>query len=227
MTQPHAQVRLTLDVTYALNGEDQNEMTARLQRQAEYAIGNGLLTGDTAAEVDEYSMTTVIVSAAPSEEAVTDHLMAQLTSGSLQLKDVPATLAHYGFMEVPAFIEELQKQGVCAVAKTAMEEFILEFAAFKEDQAEVIASLVAVVTPVVYGLKDFFYDQVDALKDSLGSTAANASSDDTEAQEAAISDAESWVASNVSGNLENEIAATLWLTGIDDGVRLIRAELPQ
>lgn len=53
-------VRLTLDVTYALNGEDGAEMAQNLQRMCERAIGAGMLTGGTEAEVEEYSMEAVI-----------------------------------------------------------------------------------------------------------------------------------------------------------------------
>src|SRR3546814_8998772 len=46
--------RLTLDVTYLLNGEAVPELLARLERMCELAIGEGLLTGETAAEVDTW-----------------------------------------------------------------------------------------------------------------------------------------------------------------------------
>jgi len=48
--------RLTLDVTYLLNGEAAPELLARLERMCELAIGEGLLTGETAAEVDTWSI---------------------------------------------------------------------------------------------------------------------------------------------------------------------------
>lgn len=51
-----ARLRLTLDVSYVLRGESAGDMVARLEKAADYAIQNGMLTGDSAAEVDEYSM---------------------------------------------------------------------------------------------------------------------------------------------------------------------------
>ncbi|WP_304589961.1 hypothetical protein [Burkholderia anthina] len=48
--------RLTLDVTYLLNREAPPELLARLERMCELAIGEGLLTGETAAEVDTWSV---------------------------------------------------------------------------------------------------------------------------------------------------------------------------
>ncbi|MBD3697611.1 hypothetical protein IE981_14780 [Klebsiella pneumoniae] len=44
--------RLTLDVTFLLNGEPAPEMLERLRSLCERAIGEGMLTGETAAEVD-------------------------------------------------------------------------------------------------------------------------------------------------------------------------------
>lgn len=56
--------RLTLDVTYTLNGVAAELMIQNLRRMCERAIGEGMLTGTTDAEVDEYSMD---VEDAPSE----------------------------------------------------------------------------------------------------------------------------------------------------------------
>lgn len=61
---PHTEivkVRLTLDVTYSLNGENATEMVGRLERMCERAIGEGMLTGETDAEVEEHSMFAVIL----------------------------------------------------------------------------------------------------------------------------------------------------------------------
>ncbi|WZB70152.1 hypothetical protein WJ968_31440 [Achromobacter xylosoxidans] len=57
--------RLTLDVTYLLNGEAAPELLARLERMCELAIGEGLLTGETAAEVDTWSIDVSEVPSAP------------------------------------------------------------------------------------------------------------------------------------------------------------------
>ena len=51
-----ASVRLTLDVSYTLNGESLDDMVERLRRMCERAIGEGMLTGDTPAEVESYSI---------------------------------------------------------------------------------------------------------------------------------------------------------------------------
>lgn len=54
------QVRMTLDVTYSLNGENATEMVGRLRKMCERAIGEGMLTGETDAEVDVHSLDVVI-----------------------------------------------------------------------------------------------------------------------------------------------------------------------
>lgn len=54
--------RLTQDVTYLPNSEVAPEMLARLQRMCERSIGEGLLTGETAAEVDQYKIGVAIAS---------------------------------------------------------------------------------------------------------------------------------------------------------------------
>lgn len=51
-----ARVRLTADVDYALSDETADEMIAFLERATRMAIGNGMLSGDTSAEVDEYDL---------------------------------------------------------------------------------------------------------------------------------------------------------------------------
>jgi hypothetical protein len=47
---------LTLKVSYQLNGENPEEMIRFLDGMVQSAIGNGLLTDDTAAEVESYEV---------------------------------------------------------------------------------------------------------------------------------------------------------------------------
>ena len=47
----HVTLRLTLEVSYALNGADQNEVESLLDDAANHMAGEGLFTGETAAEV--------------------------------------------------------------------------------------------------------------------------------------------------------------------------------
>jgi hypothetical protein len=61
------------------------------------------------------------------------------------------------------------------------------------------------------------------VKSKLGADAANECGDDAKEQEAAIGNAEAWVADAVSGDRQKEVAAILWLEGPKDGARIIRA----
>ena len=54
-------IRLTLDVAYELNGENAVEVMSCLRRRCERAIGEGLLTGELDTEVEEDSLSVVIV----------------------------------------------------------------------------------------------------------------------------------------------------------------------
>lgn len=83
-------VRLTLDVIYRLNGEDATEMASNLQRMCERAIGEGMLTGASDAEVDEYSMETNVVP--PSEEELAQ-LKQRREQVNLLEEDIPWPVA--------------------------------------------------------------------------------------------------------------------------------------
>lgn len=67
------------------------------------------------------------------------------------------------------------------------------------------------------GLEAFLNDKVLALAEDLGSRAANSCGDDTDAQEHAISAAESWVTENVSADTKSRLAAVLWVMGVYGG----------
>ncbi|EMV8751928.1 hypothetical protein AADS67_004544 [Escherichia coli] len=106
--------RLMLDVTYLLNGEAAPEMLARLQRMCEYAIGEGLLTGETAAEVDTWSINVSEVLSADDREAleakIAVFMQQRIEDGDLGAKDVPLRLARYGLMVPEAFADEMRER---------------------------------------------------------------------------------------------------------------------
>lgn len=106
--------RLTLDVSYLLNGEAAPEMLARLRRMCERAIGEGLLTGETAAEVDTWA---IDVSATPSaadcdalEAEIAAFMQQRIEDGNLNAEDVPVRLARYGLMSPEAFVSEMRER---------------------------------------------------------------------------------------------------------------------
>ncbi|WP_126223552.1 hypothetical protein [Burkholderia ambifaria] len=67
------------------------------------------------------------------------------------------------------------------------------------------------------GFEAFLNDKVLALAEDLGSRAANSCTDDSDAQEEAISAAESWVTDNVSADTVSRLAAVLWVMGVYAG----------
>jgi hypothetical protein len=103
-------VRLTLDVTYTPNGAESVELANNLYKMVEKAIDNGMLTGHSDAEVDQYSMETAVVPELLTEEEVENFMRQRVANGDLLLEDVPSRLARYGLLEVPAFIAEMRER---------------------------------------------------------------------------------------------------------------------
>lgn len=103
-------VRLTLDVTYSLNGENATEMVSRLRKMCERAIGEGMLTGETDAEVEEYSMDALIQPEPLSEKELADFMLQRIENGDLSLEDLPVRLVRYGLMEPNAFVDEMRER---------------------------------------------------------------------------------------------------------------------
>lgn len=56
---PLNRVKLIIEVDYDLNDESIEDMAANLRGMADYAIQNGMLTGATTAEVDDYKVDTI------------------------------------------------------------------------------------------------------------------------------------------------------------------------
>lgn len=75
-----------------------------------------------------------------------------------------------------------------------------------------IASTVAELGGVGQLEDDAHWDLISEMKDALGESAANSSTDDSADQESALMDAETWVASELGdGLLEEDVAMALWL----------------
>ncbi|AUT46324.1 hypothetical protein [Achromobacter sp. AONIH1] len=106
--------RLTLDVTYLLNGEAAPELLARLERMCELAIGEGLLTGETAAEVDTWSIDVSEVPSTADRETLEAEIAAfmqqRIEDGNLGAEDIPLRLARYGLMAPEAFADEMRER---------------------------------------------------------------------------------------------------------------------
>lgn len=91
-----ATVRVTLDVTYTLNGESPKAMVERVQRMCVQCIGEGMLTGDTAAEMTEYAMEVGLQAGSPSYDVNPSRRSA--LGGNLPAAVVSACLAGYAQM---------------------------------------------------------------------------------------------------------------------------------
>lgn len=102
--------RLTLDVSYQLNGVPPEEMRRLLNSLVERAVGEGLLTGHTAATVEEYSMSVVMLPEPLDEDELTDLMAQRIDNGQISLEDIPNRLAKYGLMEPHSFVEEMRER---------------------------------------------------------------------------------------------------------------------
>lgn len=99
--------RLVLDVDYILNGESAADMLRRLRGMCECAIGNGMLTGASDAEVVEHSMDVLAVPDVPSEDVLAAFMLRRIENGGLGLEDIPVQLAKYGLMSPVDFAIEM------------------------------------------------------------------------------------------------------------------------
>ncbi|MGV4935305.1 hypothetical protein ACVCGZ_05750 [Serratia nematodiphila] len=106
--------RLTLDVTYLLNGEPVLEMLERLRGLCERAIGEGMLTGETAAEVDTWSIDASLSPSAVVSEAheaeIAAFIRQRIEDGNLDAEDIPARIVRYGLMAPEAFVSEMRER---------------------------------------------------------------------------------------------------------------------
>ena len=103
-------MRLILDVTYNLNGENAVEMASNLRKMCNRAIGEGMLTGETDAEVDESDIRVMILPEPLNEDAIAEFMRQRIESGDLALEDIPNRLASYGLMEPQEFVIEVQER---------------------------------------------------------------------------------------------------------------------
>lgn len=106
--------RLTLDVTYLLNGEPASEMLERLRSLCERAIGEGMLTGETAAEVDTWSIDASLSPSAVVSEAheaeIAAFMRQRIEDGNLDAEDIPVRIVRYGLLASEAFVSEMRER---------------------------------------------------------------------------------------------------------------------
>lgn len=80
----------------------------------ERAIGEGLLTGETAAEVDTWSINVSEAFSAADHDALETEIAAymqqRIEDGNLGAEDIPVRLARYGLMAPEAFADEMRER---------------------------------------------------------------------------------------------------------------------
>lgn len=103
-------LRLTVDVTYDLNGEDPGVLERYLEEMVARAIGDGMLTGASDAEVETHEVRIDEVPDTPAEEAIEEAIAIRLENGTFALEDVPSRLTRYGLMDPVAFVNEMRER---------------------------------------------------------------------------------------------------------------------
>jgi hypothetical protein len=109
-SQDTVQVRLTLDVTYLLNGEDLNDLLRHVYKEFQRAIGDGLLTGASAAYVEHYEFDEAVVPEPIDEDDLSSFFSQRIEDGVLPLEDIPTRLARYGLAQPHDFIAEMRER---------------------------------------------------------------------------------------------------------------------
>ncbi|MBU0501441.1 MAG: hypothetical protein KJ558_10120 [Gammaproteobacteria bacterium] len=100
---------LQMEVTYHLNGETPEKAKAMLQDAAAFAYEEGLLSGETALEVERFE-TSVREFPFVSETEVAAFQAWRLENGDLDPEDIPVRLARYGLMSPAEFAVEMQER---------------------------------------------------------------------------------------------------------------------
>jgi hypothetical protein len=98
---------VTLDVTYALSGQSLDNLKELLNNGIRRAIGDGMLTGQTEAEVKDHSVNVAVVPEGPTEQRITRLMAHRIETGELAPDDIPVRLARYGLMNPNAFVAEM------------------------------------------------------------------------------------------------------------------------
>ena len=109
-------INITLEVSadIDLNGTTANELKAHMQAALARAIGDGLLTGHTSAEVDSYSASVNVEN--PQTRALLARCIAQaIEERQLSLDEPADTLIRYGLMLPSDFIDEMQERATGSI----------------------------------------------------------------------------------------------------------------
>lgn len=109
-------LRLTLDVTYDLQGVGTEEMQARLHAMVQNAVSEGMLTGDTPAEVEAWETHVTEVPLADeeedelTEEEIATYLQEQIEGGHISPEKMAMLMTRYGLARPEDFAAEMQER---------------------------------------------------------------------------------------------------------------------
>ena len=98
---------ITIEVSAAidLNGYPKELLQRHMRQSIGHAIGDGLLTGHSEAEVDEYSA-KVTMDRHDLEDEITRYLAGQIEDGKLDAEGMARRLTRYGLMLPSDFTAE-------------------------------------------------------------------------------------------------------------------------
>ncbi len=108
-----AHIRFTLDIVLDANGEDHEYLAQRMNSAFGRAIGDGAITGESAAETDVVDAKTVLLTpqaAALDEDQVTTWITDLIESGSMRLEDLPRLMARYALSDPAEMREEIAER---------------------------------------------------------------------------------------------------------------------
>lgn len=105
-----ASFRLVFEVKCSLNEAYSGLIKENLLAIGLKAIEDGLVTGASSAEIDDYSMKVDVVSTPPSEEVLAHFMTQRLAAGDIDVDDIPMQLARYGLMSQQDFINEMRER---------------------------------------------------------------------------------------------------------------------
>ena len=108
--QPVTEIRVTLTVQLNANGVPLSDIVHNVEEGIRNAIGNGLITQSSDAEVESWTITSTHLMADASEIDIADLMLARIESGDLAVEDIPLRLARYGLMDPVAFQNEMQER---------------------------------------------------------------------------------------------------------------------
>lgn len=109
-----ATIHLTINVVLDAYGEDHDYLAQRMNSNISRAVfGNGLISGDTEAEVASHEFKTALLTpqaAALDQALVTQWITQQIKSGAIIKDELPAMLARFALADPAEIREEIAAQ---------------------------------------------------------------------------------------------------------------------